>query len=160
MDMGDPSPGDLSHGDLHWQTQPLETQAPWGAFGTHTIDFLTFLCYRRHFGYIHSISLHFFTTGSILDTYNRFLYISLLQEAFWIHTIDFFTFLYYRRHFGYIQSISVHFFTTGGMGDPSLGDPSLGDPSLGDLSRGDLHWQTQPLETQAPWETRIREAHN
>ena len=105
MDMGDPSPGDLSHGDLHWQTQPLETQAPWSAFGTHTIDF--------------------------------------------------FTFLYYRRHFGYIQSISVHFFTTGGMGDPSLGDPSLGD-----LSRGDLHWQTHLLETQASWETRIREAHN
>ena len=144
----------------------------------HTIDFCTFLYYRRHLRYaykrflyisllqeafsvrIQSISLHFFTTRGILDTYNRFLYISLLQEAFWIHTIDFFTFLYYRRHFGYIQSISVHFFTTGGMGDPSLGDPSLGDPSLGDLSRGDLHWQTQPLETQAPWETRIREAHN
>ena len=36
----------------------------------------------------------------------------------------------------------------------------MGDPSPGDLSHGDLHWQTQPLETQAPWETRIREAHN
>ena len=48
MDMGDPSPGDLSHGDLHWQTQPLETQAPWAAFGTHTIDFFTFLYYKTH----------------------------------------------------------------------------------------------------------------
>ena len=51
--------------------------------------------------------------GCFRYAYNRFLYISLLQEAFWIHTIDFFTFLYYRRHFGYIQSISLHFFTTG-----------------------------------------------
>ena len=71
---------------------------------------------------------------------------------------------------------SVSFVGLPDLGPPSSGDlgsipgyPSqmsapqamdMGDPSPGDLSHGDLHWQTQPLETQAPWETRIREAHN
>ena len=87
---------------------------------------------------------------SIIHEYNIYIYIYIYGSVSFVGLPDL-----GPRSCGDLGSIPGY---PSQMSAPQAMD--MGDPSPGDLSHGDLHWQTQPLETQAPWETRIREAHN